>query len=265
MMAGKIFENDKIILRENKTERDLTKQMLDFSNEYVKNLGQIQGCIFRGKSPTCGVKDVKLYSSMKPGQSYSKTNGLFSQTIINYYGILPVIDDGRLNDFNIREHFLSKIFLLAKYDNISNVNSLKELQEFHHYNKMLLMSFYQIGLKRLGKIIDNSKQEDIVETLSLYRDMLLKSTSRMPSVKSKINVFLHFFGQISEYLNNQEKAFILDTVEQYRNGRIPFSSLLIILKVYGVKYALTEVLDQSFLHPFPEQLNQVRDSGKQII
>ena len=50
-----------------KTGEDLTEKMIDFSNTFLKSLdkSKIQGIILKGKSPSCGVKDVKLYNNIE--------------------------------------------------------------------------------------------------------------------------------------------------------------------------------------------------------
>ena len=43
------------------SKNDYTNQMVEFAEEFVCNLGDVDGFILKSKSPTCGIKDVKVY------------------------------------------------------------------------------------------------------------------------------------------------------------------------------------------------------------
>lgn len=257
-----VLENDEIRLKEKNSGLDHTESMHELSNYYLQILSGVHGFIFKGKSPSCGVRDAKLYQSDKKGASSKKVNGLFSDTIISHFENFPVIDDGRLNDFNIREHFLQRIFMLAELDEI---HSLEALHHFHHKHYLLILSYSQNALKTLRKIIGLSSDEQFDKTLKTYKTTLISATQRLANTRSKIDVFLHAFSQVSHHLNPEEKSFVLDILEHYHKGRLPFSSLTVLLKSYAVRYQEQELLNQSFFNPFPEELVQVRDSGKNII
>lgn len=259
-----IKKEDQIHLMQNKTEIDLTNKMSSFSENYVKRLNFIQGFIFKSKSPSCGLKDAKVYLKMGKAQSVGKQNGLFTDVIVNQFPLLPITDEGRLNDFHIREHFLTRIFLLAHFDEVSRSQSVESLKEFHHKHHMLLMSLNQAGLKRLERIMNN-KDLDKDEKFNSYYDTLLEATKRMANVRSKCHVFNYYFGQLADQLSSKEQQFVLEQLEHYKNGHIPYSSLLILLKSLALRYDEMDLLSQSYFNPYPDQLLQLRDSGKHII
>ena len=58
-----IYKNKKIKLVQPSTKKDITSKMNNFSNQYIKNLEQIDGCILKNRSPSCGIYGIKAVSN----------------------------------------------------------------------------------------------------------------------------------------------------------------------------------------------------------
>ncbi len=80
------------------TER--LRRWLKIKLKELKALG-ISGFIFKSRSPSCGLKSVKLEGSRK------KINGLFADAIVRTFPEMPVIED--LHDPETRRKFKQKI------------------------------------------------------------------------------------------------------------------------------------------------------------
>ena len=55
-----------------KTERNLTNEIINSSEKFLSDLKEIDGFILKCKSPSCGVKDAKIYSSIEKGSAVKK-------------------------------------------------------------------------------------------------------------------------------------------------------------------------------------------------
>ncbi|MDO7203572.1 hypothetical protein Q5M85_04425 [Paraclostridium bifermentans] len=65
----------------------------------------------KSKSPSCAIKDCKIYKDFgKVAPLPKKVSGLFAGNIIERFKDITIEDEGRLSNFNIREHFLTRIF-----------------------------------------------------------------------------------------------------------------------------------------------------------
>ena len=53
--------NDEYKLTELNSGLDYTSQMTEFAEEFLSNIDDIDGFILKSKSPSCGIKDVKVY------------------------------------------------------------------------------------------------------------------------------------------------------------------------------------------------------------
>lgn len=63
-------------------------------------------------------------------------------------------------------------------------------------------------------------------------------------------------------MSAEEKKLFLNSLEEYRDERIPLSTLSYIVKSHAVRFENDYLLNQSFLFPYPPELVKVTDSGK---
>ena len=104
--------DDKYKLVEPSDNIDYTSQMMEFAEEFLSNIDDVDGFILKSKSPSCGVKDVKIYPKNQKCSISNKGQGIFSSKIIEKYSTIPIEDEGRLKNYNIRDEFLTKIFTI---------------------------------------------------------------------------------------------------------------------------------------------------------
>ena len=95
-----------------------------------------------------------------------------------------------------------------------------------------------------------------------YRHHLALALARVPRYVSHINVLMHSFGYFSRQLTSGEKAFFLEALEDYREGRIPLSSAAHVLNSWIIRFESGYLKDQEYFHPFPMELVTLKDSGK---
>lgn len=244
---------------------DKTEDMLRFSQTFLGNLTEqdVDGFILKHRSPSCGINDVKIYkgigkSNVVPG----KTTGFFGRTVEALFPNVPLENEGRLLNFNIREHFMIRIFMLRDFKGIKKSGKIAELIRFHSANKYLLMAFSQRYLSVLGKIAANRDGLDFKSLVALYEENLVKALEQPLSAPRNINVLLHVFGYFKNDLTSGEKSFFLENLQLYSQKRLPFSVMLGILKSWVVRFDVPYLKDQTLFEPFPAELFAVTDSGK---
>ena len=250
-----------------KTGEDLTEKMIDFSNTFLKSLdkSKIQGIILKGKSPSCGVKDVKLYNNIEKGSAINKNNsGIFAQKLIMEFGDIPIEDEGRLTNYNIRETFLTRVYANFNYAKVEKMKSVNELIKFQSQYKYLLMAYSPARQKELGKIVGSATKLNINDSIKEYKTVLSQALSTSQRPMRNINMLLHLFGYFSKELSKEEKAFFLDTLEKYQNKKVPFSLPLTIIKSWAIRFNNEYLLEQKIFECFPIELVDVTDSGKGI-
>ena len=236
------------------TGEDVTDSMNRFCGSFLDNLPLVDGFILKNKSPTSGIGNVNIYPSAEKSAPIEKGPGFFGGMVLDRYPLYPVEDEGRIRNQRIRDHFLTRIFLLADFRKVKEKGTLFSLSRFHGENKLLLMGYSQRGMEELGKIAANSGNEPSNECIDRYFSQLLQSTRLPVRYTSQINVLLHSIGYLSEQLSTEEKAFFLDQVEGYRKGRLALSSLRIILQAWLLRDGPDALRDQTWFAPYPDDL-----------
>lgn len=257
-----VMENEQLVLYQPASDTEYTGEMIAFSDAFFDSLKAVDGFILKGRSPSCGTKDVKVYLGKSKTTGSIKGQGIFAAQVFKRYPDLAIEEEGRLTNFRIREHFLTKLYTLCHYRQVEKAKTMAALVKFQAQNKYLLMAYSQKEQKELGRIVANHDKLPLEQVFSSYKAHLGIAFLRIPRYSNYINVMLHIFGYFSEQLSSGEKNFILDSFEKYKSGKIPLSVPINVLKSYVIKYNDPYLLDQTIWAPFPEELMDISDSGK---
>ncbi|WP_261131242.1 DUF523 and DUF1722 domain-containing protein [Bacillus sp. Marseille-Q3570] len=245
------------------TKKDLTEKMDVFSNEFFHSFPEIDGFILKNRSPSCGTRDVRIYTRMEKSPVKGKGSGIFGGNVLEKYGHLAVEEEGRLTNFTIREHFLTKLYTLAAFRLIKQDATIQKLIHFHSENKYLFMAYNQTRLKMMGRILANHKQYNHFDEVVLdYEEQMHFMFQKAARYTSNINVCQHIMGYFSDDLTKKERDYFLHMLNRYKERKIPLSNLLSILKSWIIRFDNDYLLQQSFFEPYPEDLIQMSDSGK---
>lgn len=253
-----VSENGALHLLQPATGKDLSEKMRRFSNRFLTSLDEVDGFILKNRSPSCGIKDVKLFTRVDAEIPVGKEAGFFAAEVLERFPGLAIEDEGRLNHPKIRDHFLTKLFTLARFREAKRTNRLEALIRFHATHKLLLIAYNQKTTRLLGRIVGHSEKRPAVDLFNEYEPHLRQALAHPPRSASNINVLTHALGHLSDELSKKEKAFFLQTLERYRKGRLPRSAALSILKAWVVRFQNPYLESQAFFEPYPEPLMEGR-------
>ncbi|MFD1020009.1 YbgA family protein [Thalassobacillus hwangdonensis] len=245
-----------------KTGKDLTESMRTFSEQFMQALPAVDGFLLKNRSPTCGVNDAKVYADVENSPVIEKTDGLFTQAVREYFGGVAIEEEGRLKNFTLREHFLTKLFTLAWFRQVKEEGTMKLLVAFHSKNKYLFMAYNQTLLTEMGRLVANPPEMTKEEIMDAYEAKLQEMLDKPAGAGRHINVCQHIFGYFKNGLNSQEKQYFLHELDQYEKEKIPLSAVLGILKAWAVRFEEKYLLQQSYFEPYPIDLVEISDSGK---
>lgn len=246
-------ENEEYRLIDYNSKNDYTNQMTEFSEEFINGLDDIDGFILKSRSPTCGLKDAKVYYCGNKCSIRSNENGFFSQKIIDKYDYLPIENEGRLKNYNIRDNFFTRIFF------INNLKNNKNIIEFHKNNLLLLKSYDEESTNEVSDILNENRMEDQVHQ---YKEKVLNIVSNQRKKENKLSIIIKVFEKYKNMLNEEEINMFNGLIESYENQRILFSTLEVVIKMYATRFKDKDILNQTFFYPYPENLINITDSGK---
>lgn len=257
-----IKENDKLELYQPGTEELFTKEMLDYNDRVLGNLEDIDGFILKGRSPSCGIKDVKVYNGRGKAPVLGKDAGIFGGAVLEKFPHLPIEEEGRLTNLKIREHFLTKLYTMKRFKEVEKSGAMKILVKFHADNKYLFIAYDQNQSRVLGKIVANHDKLAFKEVVKNYKENLSILLEDTPKYTNYINSLMHIFGYFSKELNSDEKNFILESFDKYRKDKVHLSVPVNLLKSYVLRFKDPNLVNQSIWEPFPDELLDISDTGK---
>lgn len=246
----------------NRTRRDLTDDMLAWCGKRVAELEKenLCGFIFKSKSPSSGMERVKVYSG-EGGMPVNSGRGLFANAFMRHFPLLPVEEEGRLNDPALRENFIERIFTLKRWrEMLAQQNTRGGLVEFHERHKYLLMSHGIPHYSGLGRIVADMKGRRLAEVQQEYLEQMSEALRLRATVRKHTNVLQHMAGYFKKQLDADEKSELLETIAAYRAGHFPLIVPITLINHYIRKYNEPYLSRQYYLKPHPTELklrNQV--------
>lgn len=244
---------DEVRLLTQKTQVDITPRMTAWAERKLTELRELPLCgfIFKSKSPSSGMKGVKVYTE-KGG--VTKTGvGIFAKAFMEAFPCLPVEDEGRLNDDGIRENFIERLFVMHRWQTMLHEGFTRgKLVEFHARHKLMLMAHSPAGQTELGRIVASTLETPAL--ISDYQEKLMQTLALKATVKKNTNVIQHIAGYFKKVLNPKEKAELVSVTEDYYNGLVPLIVPVTLLKHYVMLHGPAYLGNQYYLNPHPMEL-----------
>jgi len=235
---------------------DHTERMEQWAGSKVKELARenLCGFIFKSKSPSSGMERIRVYRP--DNQGYAGTGpGIFARIFMEHFPLLPVEDDGRLHDIQLRENFIEQIFVYKRWRDLTEETfTRKDLIEFHTAHKLLLMAHSITHYREMGKLVARAKEYDPQEFARQYEQSLVSALRLKTTVKKHVNVLQHMMGYFKKVLTGEEKKELLDIIEDYRKEYYPLIVPVTLINHYVRKYGEEYLARQHYLHPHPSEL-----------
>ena len=208
---------------------------------------------FKIDSPSSGMIRVKVYN--EKGMPHKVGVGMFARAFMDHFPLIPVEDDGRLNDPVIRENFSLQIFTMKRWrDNLARRRGMGNLVDFHTRNKLLIMSHSPKHYRLMGKLVADGKKKPIQELYDLYQAQLMEALKLKTTIRKNINVLQHLMGYFKKQLSSDEKQELLEVFDHYRNELVPLIVPITLINHYVRKYDQPYLKQQTYLNPHPVEL-----------
>ncbi|MFN2351532.1 MAG: YbgA family protein [Kiritimatiellia bacterium] len=248
-------QEDRLRLVASKTGEDHTQRMLRWTAQTLDKLETTPLCgfVFKTRSPSSGLKDAKYYTPQ--GMPAGRGPGLFAHEFIRRFPLLPVEDEGRLNNAALRENFITRLFVMHRWetDVAGTSGRITRLIDFHEQHKLLIMAHSPAGLKQLGRLVAEGRRDN-PELRADYLAQLMQILGLRATVRKNVNVLQHIMGYFKQNLDADEKQELLEVIGEYHAGLVPLIVPVTLLQHYVRKYDQPYLRKQVYLHPFPEEL-----------
>jgi uncharacterized protein YbgA (DUF1722 family) len=180
---------------------------------------------------------------------------MFAKIFMDHFPLLPVEDEGRLHDPNLRENFIERIFTLKRWrEALIRKEDRGNVVDFHTRHKLLILSHSPKHSRLMGKLVAKAKDLPIKELYRQYQTVLMGALKLKTTPKKNANVLMHMMGYFKEELSSDEKKELLEVIENYRQEYIPLIVPMTLINHYIRKYDQPYLKPQVYLNPHPLEL-----------
>lgn len=233
---------------------EYTEKMQRYALEQTRHLHHLSGYLLKKSSPSCGMSRVKVYAE-KGTHSVSKGIGIFAKVLMQELPLLPVEEEGRLNDAVLRENFINRIYVYQRWQALRQKGfTAAELIAFHTDHKYLVMSHSQAAYKRMGQLLSNLSNQDMDSIADIYIQELMQALKRRVNRSHHVNVLQHIMGYLKKQISPDDKIELIACIEAYRREETPLVVPMTLLKHYFRLHPDDYMSRQVYLQPHPEKL-----------
>ena len=235
--------------------RDWTVAMKRFAAVRTNELAELKlsGYVFKKNSPSCGLERVRVYSSKNLPARQGR--GLFAAAIVESLPLLPVEEEGRLNDPALRENFIERVFAYHRWqDALAGAKSARALIDFHTRHKFLLLAHSERHYRRMGRLVAGVKKTSLRATYEEYGRIFMEGLSLCATAKKHANVLDHLTGYFSDRLTADERRELVELIRDFRAQLVPLVVPITLIHHYVKKYRVDYLAAQVYLAPSPKEL-----------
>ncbi|MGZ3590657.1 MAG: YbgA family protein [Thermodesulfobacteriota bacterium] len=237
------------------TKQDMTNRMVRWASKRVAELEteDLCGFIFKSNSPSSGMERIRVYN--EKGIAAKKGVGIFARIFMDHFPLLPVEDEGRLHDPELRENFIERIFALKRWrEALAKKESRGVVVDFHTKHKLLVLSHSPKHYQAMGKLVAKVKDLPLKELYGQYQTLLMEALKLKTTPKKNSNVLMHMMGYFKEQLSSDEKEELLKVIDHYQEDHIPLIVPITLINHYVRKYNQTYLKQHVYLNPHPLEL-----------
>ncbi|HHX82533.1 MAG TPA: DUF1722 domain-containing protein [Pseudomonadaceae bacterium] len=160
---------------------DLTEALARYAAQRMPSLAGLCGYIFIAKSPSCGLFDVKIHrpdGTLQPRAS----RGLFAAALVRAMPLLPVEEEGRLHDPELRQSFITRVFAWHHWQQLCREGlSAAGLQTFHLRYRASLRARNPAACEDLEQLLSKAFVQLPEALAARYFRQLMRALEPVPS------------------------------------------------------------------------------------
>lgn len=234
---------------------EYTPQLRSWAKAKLDALAELDLCgfVLKSDSPSCGMERVKVYNDK--GMSSKKGRGIFASALMARFPLLPVEEEGRLNDAKLRETFVESVFAYRRWRDLLEVGlTLPRIVDFHRIHKYLLLAHSPEHYASLGRLVAGAKKLSKGELAESYGRGFMEAMGTNASRGRNYNVLQHMAGYFKDALDAPSREELHQTLDDYRAGLVPLVVPITLIRHHVRVRDVGYLRDQVYLAPHPKEL-----------
>lgn len=241
-------------------QKDYTMALQAFADRVAADPA-LSGYIFVKGSPSCGYQRVKLYNP-RGNPLPSEGVGIFARRLMRGHPLLPVEEDGRLNDVQLREQFIRKVYAYHDWQLLNSRGPITHhsLVRFYSRYKYLVMAHHYPTYKRIGRLLATGDSH-IRRLANKVIALVMWALGQRARRGAYANALSHVKGYLKRTINATERQLLDHVIEDYRCGKVPLVVPVRMLKHYFALFPNEYIEQQALLFSYPDELgvrNQIQ-------
>ncbi|HIG06855.1 MAG TPA: DUF1722 domain-containing protein [Methylococcaceae bacterium] len=183
------------------------------------------GYIFMEQSPSCGLFTVKIYPQEK-GSVIEHGRGLYAKVITDSQPLLPVEEARRLEDLQVRESFMTRVFAYSDWQQLQSEGITRPLLiDFHTRYKYSLMAHSPGQYLCLESLLENPKGVSWDGLAQQYFSGMMKSLQQLATPETHRAVCLEIQRSLKNSLTAGDNNKLTQLIDQYSKNKILLAEL----------------------------------------
>jgi uncharacterized protein YbgA (DUF1722 family)/uncharacterized protein YbbK (DUF523 family) len=234
---------------------DWTEAMTAFAKRRTREIEALELCgyVLKKDSPSCGMERVRVRADAGPGKRDGR--GLFAAALLERMPALPVEEEGRLNDAQLRENWLERVFAYRRLRSLFESRwTIGELVAFHAAHKLQLLAHSTEAYRKLGRVVAHAKQTPRAELRDHYVEAFMAALAVRATRGRHVNVLEHCIGYLRERVDASVRVSLAALIADYRAGLVPLIVPVTMLRHYVAQLGIEYLAQQVYLDPHPKEL-----------
>lgn len=238
-----------------KSGTDYSEKMKTYARQRLEKLAQLElhAYILKKDSPSCGMERVRVYG---PNEIPTRDGvGMYARALMEKFPLLPIEEEGRLNDPRLRENFIERVFAYYRLTEfLKNHPRPADLVKFHTRHKLTLMSHSPKHYRELGRLVARAGQANFQASLEEYATQFMAGLKINATPRKHANVLYHVMGYFKKTLDSADRQELATLIEQYRQQLIPLIVPITLVKHHLRRHPVPWMEEQVYLNPYPGEL-----------
>ncbi|MEQ6885275.1 DUF523 and DUF1722 domain-containing protein [Salicola sp. Rm-C-2C1-2] len=235
-------------------DADHTEAMEGWIQAVLPALSGLRGFILKAKSPSCGMERIRIHN--QEGEITRRDGrGLFAQALMDAYPLLPVEEEGRLNDNHLRENFIERVFVYDDWCRMMEQGlTASGLLSFHTRHKFQLLAHCQKTYRELGPMLANLRAEPLADLAERYISSFMQAMNRQISRGDHANAMQHLMGFLRNTMSDADRKMLREQIDLYQQGQVPLVVPMTLLRMAQRREPVAYLKQQDYLTPYPDEL-----------
>jgi uncharacterized protein YbgA (DUF1722 family)/uncharacterized protein YbbK (DUF523 family) len=232
---------------------DHTEAMRRYAEARVAELAtlDLSGYVLKEDSPSCGMVRVRVHGP-RGGPPRRDGVGAFARVLLQRLPLLPVEEEGRLQDPALRESFIERIFAYQRWKAARAAGMTRgALVAFHTAHELALLAHGPGAHRRLGALVASLPAAAAVEA---YGEGFMAALKVTATRRRHAGVLRHMLGWFRQAPPAPERTELEQTVKDYARGLVPLVVPLTLFRHHVRREGVEYLAGQTYLYPDPREL-----------